>query len=153
MSRLRRILRVLSLLLLAAILLVAAAAGTGWWYFHPELSVTRGVVYTQRDGREVTLDVYRPAKANGIGVILMVSGGWQSHPPQPRSLFAGWPTHFGMCSPINNNNWLRCNRSWTLLKPITFSYKCATNNTCNSKSICPRAYSTVPFHPLLFSYL
>lgn len=80
MSRLRRILRVLSLLLLAAILLVAAAAGTGWWYFHPELSVTRGVVYTQRDGREVTLDVYRPAKANGIGVILMVSGGWQSHP-------------------------------------------------------------------------
>ena len=36
------------------------------------------MVYGQRDGQDLTLDVLRPAKPNGIGIVLMASGGWKS---------------------------------------------------------------------------
>jgi acetyl esterase/lipase len=54
------------------------AAGAVWTYFHPSLERTPGVVYGQRQGRDLTLDILRPAKTNGIGVMLMASGGWKS---------------------------------------------------------------------------
>lgn len=41
-------------------------------------SVTTDVVYGHKDGLALTFDVYRPAHPNGAGVILIVSGGWQS---------------------------------------------------------------------------
>lgn len=62
----------------AAILLLAAAA---WWYFHPTIERTNGVVYGERNGRPLTLDVLTPANPNGIGVAFMVSGGWKSAGP------------------------------------------------------------------------
>jgi acetyl esterase/lipase len=40
--------------------------------------VTTDVVYGHKDGLALTFDVHRPARANGAGVIAIVSGGWQS---------------------------------------------------------------------------
>ncbi len=53
-------------------------AGGGWWYLHPAVERTNGVVYGQRDGKPLVLDVLRPAKPNGLGIAFMVSGGWKS---------------------------------------------------------------------------
>ena len=42
-------------------------------------SVTTDVVYGHKeDGLALTLDVHRPARPNGAGLISIVSGGWQS---------------------------------------------------------------------------
>lgn len=69
------------------ILLLAVGSGVGivgvlvalaWWYVHPAVTRTDGIVYGQRDGRPLTLDVIRPARPNGYGVVLVVSGGWKS---------------------------------------------------------------------------
>ena len=76
-----KVLRVLRNLLiaLAAIILVALLCVGGiWLYFHPRLEVTKGVVYGHRQGQDLTLDVLRPAHPNGIGIVLMASGGWKS---------------------------------------------------------------------------
>jgi acetyl esterase/lipase len=40
-----------------------------------------GVVYGQRQGRNLTMDVVRPDTTNGLAVILLVSGGWKSSTP------------------------------------------------------------------------
>jgi len=41
-----------------------------------------GVVYGQRHGKDLTMDILQPAgNANGLAVALMVSGGWKSGPP------------------------------------------------------------------------
>lgn len=61
--------------LLTAVLLLAACA---WWYLHPPIERVNGVVYGERDGRPLTLDVLTPANPNGLGVAFMVSGGWKS---------------------------------------------------------------------------
>ena len=39
----------------------------------------RDVIYTHKVGVALTMDVFKPAKPNGIGVIWMVSGGWVSN--------------------------------------------------------------------------
>ena len=79
--RTMKVLRVLRNLLiaLAAIILVALLlVGGAWLYFHPRLEVTKGVVYGHRQGQDLTIDVLRPAHPNGIGIVLMASGGWKS---------------------------------------------------------------------------
>jgi acetyl esterase/lipase len=60
------------------VLVVLLCAGSVWLYFHPRIQVNRGVVYDQRQGQDLTLDVLRPSKPNGIGIVLMASGGWKS---------------------------------------------------------------------------
>jgi acetyl esterase/lipase len=77
-STFRRILRWFLWLVLAGFLLTAAVVGTAWWYFHPAFTATNDVVYTQRHGKDLTLDVYRPIEQNGAAVLIMVSGGWRS---------------------------------------------------------------------------
>jgi acetyl esterase/lipase len=37
------------------------------------------VIYTKHDGVALTMDIFKPAKPNGIGVLWMVSGGWVSN--------------------------------------------------------------------------
>ena len=77
-----KVLRLLRNLLigLAAIILVALVCiGSVWLYFHPRIQVESAVVYGQRHGQDLTLDVLRPSKPNGIGIVLMASGGWKSH--------------------------------------------------------------------------
>lgn len=79
MSKLHRILWTTFRVLLAGLCIGAVIAGSLWWYFHPEVVETRGIVYTRRTGQDLTLDVFRPAKQNGIGVLVMVSGSWKSN--------------------------------------------------------------------------
>ncbi len=57
--------------------LIAAAA---WWYFHPAYDLRQGVVYTQREGVDLSYDVVTPKNPNGAAVLLMVSGSWKSGP-------------------------------------------------------------------------
>ena len=39
----------------------------------------RDVIYTKHDGVALTMDVFKPAKSNGAGVIKIISGGWKSN--------------------------------------------------------------------------
>lgn len=85
---LSRLLRWSLRLLLAFIVLAALLCGAGWWYFHPSFTVTPQVVYTQRHGHDLTLDVVRPDQPNGAGVLVMVSGRWKSDPKKFQPWFA-----------------------------------------------------------------
>lgn len=73
---LRKIFLGVLILLLAA----ATAAGGVWLYLHPGVERTDGIVYGQRNGTPLTLDILRPPEGsrNGLGIALMVSGGWRS---------------------------------------------------------------------------
>jgi acetyl esterase/lipase len=44
----------------------------------PDIQRTRDVIYGRKYGMALTLDVLAPKKANGLGVIFVVSGGWFS---------------------------------------------------------------------------
>jgi len=47
------------------------------------------VIYTKHDGVALTMDVFRPAKANGAAVVKVISGGWNSN---HRGISdGGWP--------------------------------------------------------------
>ncbi|MCU0227710.1 MAG: alpha/beta hydrolase [Bryobacterales bacterium] len=74
---LRRGLLVLGLLAV----LLAAGAGAVWVYLHPDAQRIDGVVYGKRNGRDLTMDVFRPGNPNGRGVIFAVSGSWKSRKP------------------------------------------------------------------------
>jgi len=74
----RRCFRLLIRFVLAVVLLAALLVGAGWWYFHPEFSQISGIVYTRRNGKDLTLDVVKPARPSGSCVLVMVSGGWKS---------------------------------------------------------------------------
>lgn len=76
----RSFLRPFLKLVLGLVLLAALLGGAAWWYFHPPVTATRGVLYTTRNGHDLTLDVFRPAEPSGAGILMMVSGGWQSAP-------------------------------------------------------------------------
>lgn len=39
----------------------------------------RDVIYTKHDGVALTMDVFKPAKPNGAGIIKIISGGWKSN--------------------------------------------------------------------------
>jgi len=62
----------------AALLLLAICLTWLWIYFHPSVTRTDGIVYGHRDEKELTIDVVKPSHPNGIGVALMMSGGWKS---------------------------------------------------------------------------
>ncbi len=76
-----RWLRVMLKLLTGLTLALLAFAVGVWWYFHPTHTRTDRVTYGQRHGKDLTLDVFHPANPNGLGVALLVSGGWKSAPP------------------------------------------------------------------------
>lgn len=48
----------------------------------------RDVIYQKQGGVALTMDVFKPAKPNGIGVLFMVSGGWASNHDQITPLLA-----------------------------------------------------------------
>jgi len=79
--RLPRAVRVLLKVVAAVLLVVVISVGSVWIYFHPDCQRTNGLIYGQRLGRDLTLDVIRAAKPNGLGILLMVSGGWKSGTP------------------------------------------------------------------------
>ena len=74
----RRILRNLLIFVAAVLVLAVLCAGSIWLYFHPRIERTNGLVYGQRHGHDLTIDVLRPAHPNGFGIVLMASGGWKS---------------------------------------------------------------------------
>ncbi len=76
--KLPRLVRVLLKIVATGLLVVLLMVGAVWLYFHPSFERTSGLVYGQRQGQDLTLDVFRPAKPNGLGVVLMASGGWKS---------------------------------------------------------------------------
>ena len=77
----RRIIRLFLWGLLCLVLLLTSIAGGLWWYFHPMVQRTNGIVYGQRGERSLALDVIKPAKVKGLGVLVLVSGGWKSKKP------------------------------------------------------------------------
>ena len=78
--KLPRLVRVLLKIVATVLLVVLVVVGSVWGYFHPRFERTSGLVYGQRHGQDLLVDVVRPAKPNGLGVVLMVSGGWKSGP-------------------------------------------------------------------------
>lgn len=85
---------------LVAVLAVAVVAL--WIYFHPSIERRERFVYGKRFGHDLTLDVVRPHHPNGLGVALMVSGGWKSgtnafHPWMVAPLLRRGYTVFAVC--------------------------------------------------------
>lgn len=78
---LRRFIRWFLSVLLGLVVLVVLLAGSLWWYLHPAVQRTNAIVYGQRGDRSLALDVIQPAKPNGFGVLVLVSGGWKSGDP------------------------------------------------------------------------
>ncbi len=62
---------------LGACLLLVLAAGA---CAQPNVDFNRieDVIYGRKFGTALTLDVFQPQQANGVGILLMVSGGWVS---------------------------------------------------------------------------
>lgn len=79
--RVPRLIRVFLLGVALALILAGVCVGSSWLYLHPRIERLNGIVYGQRFGQNLTLDMMRPAKTNGLGVVLMVSGGWKSAGP------------------------------------------------------------------------
>ncbi len=71
---LRRVLQLLTIVTLVVLLTVVAV----WWYLQPTVVRSDGVVYGTRNGQSLTFDVVRPSRPNGLGVVLVASGGWKS---------------------------------------------------------------------------
>ncbi len=85
MRRLLRFLLRAVLVLLVALLVLAAA---GWWYFTPAAHMLDNVVYTERHGKPLTIQVHQPEQHNGLGVLVMLSGKWKSSPEKYRPWLA-----------------------------------------------------------------
>ena len=66
---------------LTLLTLAAALTGAFWVYFHPTVHRMDGIVYGERSGKQLTMDVLRPDAPNGLAIALMVSGGWKSGAP------------------------------------------------------------------------
>jgi len=84
----RRFLRWFLWAVLCLAVLIAMVVGSAWWYFHPSVQRTNAIVYGKRGDRDLGLDVIKPAKPNGLGVLVLVSGGWKSGKP---GTFGEWP--------------------------------------------------------------
>lgn len=67
--------------MLGLVLLAALLVGGVWWYFHPTVQRTNAVAYGKRGDRTLALDVIKPAKPNGLGILVLVSGRWKSAVP------------------------------------------------------------------------
>lgn len=54
-----------------------------------EVERIRDVIYTKHDGVALTMDVFKPEKPNGAGIIKIISGGWKSNHKGISD--GGWP--------------------------------------------------------------
>ncbi len=90
--------RVLSVVLLALAACACSAATTRIDAVpapNRQPSVTTDVVYGHKDGLALTFDMYRPTQPNGAGIIVIVSGAWQSSVEMGRLIAQGY------CPPLN----------------------------------------------------
>jgi acetyl esterase/lipase len=58
--------------------LLLLSVGWAWAQTNVDFTRTEDVIYGRKFGMALTLDVFQPRPANGVGIILMVSGGWFS---------------------------------------------------------------------------
>jgi acetyl esterase/lipase len=58
--------------------LLLLSVGWAWAQTNVDFTRTEDVIYGRKFGTALTLDVFQPRPANGVGIILMVSGGWFS---------------------------------------------------------------------------
>jgi acetyl esterase/lipase len=63
---------------LASACLLLLSLSSAWAQTNVDFQRTEDVIYGRKFGTALTLDVFQPRPANGVGVILMVSGGWYS---------------------------------------------------------------------------
>lgn len=84
-SPLRRKSLLLLKFLLGFVLLCGGFAVAAWSYLTPRCEVRPGIVYGQRNGHDLVMDIARPEKPNGAAIVLMLSGDWVSpkNPFQP----------------------------------------------------------------------
>ena len=73
--------------------LVTAAVGLAG--DKPEVKREQDVIYGRKHGLALTMDVFTPKSANGVGVIFVVSGGWFSRPDMIKSTFWSEPLKRG----------------------------------------------------------
>jgi acetyl esterase/lipase len=60
-------------------LILTASLGFSLAHLHAqETERIRDVIYTKHDGVALTMDIFKPAKPNGAGIIKIISGGWKS---------------------------------------------------------------------------
>jgi acetyl esterase/lipase len=60
------------------ILLVGLGVWLVYVWLHPAFELEGPVVYTQRQGKDLTFEILRPRRPNGVGVQVMISGSWKS---------------------------------------------------------------------------
>ena len=71
--RWQRVIDIFATLVLLLVVMVLALTGAWLWsYFHPRVENVERIVYTQRHGHDLTFDVVRPGRPNGLGVAVMV---------------------------------------------------------------------------------
>jgi acetyl esterase/lipase len=58
--------------------LALLALSTAWAQTNLDFKRTEDVIYGRKFGTALTLDVFQPRPANGVGIVFMVSGGWFS---------------------------------------------------------------------------
>lgn len=58
--------------------MVLLLAGGLWLYYHPSYEEMSDVVYGQRKGHDLTMDIFVPGDPNGAGILFMISGSWRS---------------------------------------------------------------------------
>ena len=58
--------------------LLLLALSSAWAQANLDFKRTEDVIYGRKFGTALTLDVFQPQPANGVGIVLMVSGGWFS---------------------------------------------------------------------------
>lgn len=68
--------------------LLLAVTGGGCALLSPKVQRTDGIAYGMRGERTLGLDVIRPEHPNGVGILMLVSGGWKSRAP---GKFPTWP--------------------------------------------------------------
>ena len=76
----RRELKAMSILrkkLLLTVVLLLAFTGA-WAQTNVGFKRTEDVIYGRKFGTALTLDVFQPQNANGVGIIVLISGGWFS---------------------------------------------------------------------------
>ncbi len=58
--------------------LAVVLVGGFWWWLHPTSTRSPAVVYTASGKPAFTFESLKPAKPNGCGVLVMISGSWRS---------------------------------------------------------------------------
>jgi acetyl esterase/lipase len=71
----------------SACLLLVALSGAGA-QTNLDFKRTEDVIYGRKFGTALTLDVFQPQPSNGVGIVLMVSGGWFSSHETINAAFA-----------------------------------------------------------------